>query len=127
MASTCNVITVNQIKVSDLVRYKTLTTKDFILTIESGSSNDLYSRRSTFGDIAKYLSNITGSYTGSFSGSIKHAVGKMTGSFTGSFKGNIDGVFSGRNTGSFTGSFRGRHTGSFSGSIWGRLISKILI
>jgi hypothetical protein len=53
MSTTCNLI--QQIKVSDLVRYNTLTAKDLILTIESGSSNNLYSRKSTFGDIVTFL------------------------------------------------------------------------
>jgi hypothetical protein len=101
MSSTCNVINVNQIKVSDLVRYQSLTTKDFILTIESGSSNKLYSRRTTFGDIKNFLSNLTSSFTGSFSGS-----SKLIGKFTGSFKGG------------FTGSFLGKSTGSYSGSLF---------
>jgi len=122
--STCNVITVNQIKVSDLVRYSSLTTKDFILTIESGSYNDLYSRRSTFGDIAKYIFTTTGSFTGSFSGSIKRATGKFTGSFSGSLKGFFTGSTRAKHTGSFSGSFRGKTTGSFSGSIYGFLLSK---
>jgi hypothetical protein len=122
MSSTCNVINVNQIKVSDLVRYSTLTTKDFILTIESGSSNDLYSRRSTFGDIAKYLSNITSSFTGSFSGSAK-LIGKFTGSFSGSFRGKSSGSFSGSMQG-FLLSKTAKLTGSFSGSTFGTLISK---
>ena len=69
MSTTCNLI--QQVKVSDLVRYSTLTSKDLILTIESGSSNDLYSRKSTFGDVVTFLSSVTGSYTGSFSGSAK--------------------------------------------------------
>jgi len=36
MSTTCNLI--QQVKVSDLVRYNALTAKDLILTIESGSS-----------------------------------------------------------------------------------------
>jgi hypothetical protein len=130
--STCTLI--QQVKVSDLVRYSTLTTKDLILTIESGSSNDLYSRKSTFGDIAKYLSRITGSYTGSFSGSAKTLKGIFTGSFTGSFKGihsgSLSGVFKGNSTGSFTGSFNGSTTGksktsgSLSGSFFGYIFTK---
>lgn len=151
MSTTCNLI--QQIKVSDLVRYNTLTAKDLILTIESGSSNNLYSRKSTFGDIVTFLSDVTGSYTGSFSGSAKTLKGIFTGSFTGSFKGKHSGSFSGnfngRNTGSFTGSFKGLTTGksqtsgslsgsfngyiltkkanasgSFSGSLYGTIISK---
>lgn len=104
MSSTCNVINVNQIKVSDLSRYTSLKTSDFILTIESGSFPNIYSRRSTFGDITKYISKITGSYTGSFSGSIKHAKGKMTGSFSGSLKGFFNGVTNAKHTGSYSGS-----------------------
>jgi len=106
MSSVCNVINVNQIKVSDLVRYANIKSNDFILTIESSSLNNLYSRRSTFKDIITFISNSTGSYTGSFSGSIPHAIGKITGSFTGSFKGL------------FTGKTSAKHTGSYSGSIF---------
>ena len=132
MSTTCNLI--QQVKVSDLVRYNTLTAKDLILTIESGSSNDLYSRKSTFGDIVTFLSDVTGSYTGSFSGSAKTLKGIFTGSFTGSFKGKHSGSFSGnfngRNTGSFTGSFKGLTTGksqtsgSLSGSFSGYILTK---
>jgi hypothetical protein len=93
MSTTCNLI--QQVKVSDLVRYSTLTSKDLILTIESGSSNDLYSRKSTFGDVVTFLSSVTGSYTGSFSGSAKTLSGTFTGSFTGSFQGDHSGSFSG--------------------------------
>jgi len=132
MSTTCNLI--QQVKVSDLLRYNTLTAKDLILTIESGSSNDLYSRKSTFGDVVKFLSSTTGSYTGSFSGSAKTLSGKFTGSFTGSFKGKHSGSFSGNfngsNTGSFTGSFKGSTTGrsktsgSLSGSFSGYILTK---
>ena len=132
MSTTCNLI--QQVKVSDLVRYNTLTAKDLILTIESGSSNDLYSRKSTFGDIVTFLSDVTGSYTGSFSGSAKTLKGIFTGSFTGSFKGKHSGSFSGNfngsNTGSFTGSFKGLTTGksktsgSLSGSFSGYILTK---
>jgi hypothetical protein len=132
MSTTCNLI--QQVKVSDLLRYNTLTAKDLILTIESGSSNDLYSRKSTFGDIVTFLKSVTGSYTGSFSGSAKTLSGKFTGSFTGSFKGKHSGSFSGNfngsNTGSFTGSFKGSTTGksktsgSLSGSFSGYILTK---
>ena len=132
MSTTCNLI--QQVKVSDLVRYSTLTSKDLILTIESGSSNDLYSRKSTFGDVVTFLSSVTGSYTGSFSGSAKTLSGTFTGSFTGSFQGDHSGSFSGNfngtNTGSFTGSFKGLTTGksntsgSLSGSFYGYILTK---
>ena len=132
MSTTCNLI--QQVKVSDLLRYNTLTAKDLILTVESGSSNDLYSRKSTFGDIVTFLKSVTGSYTGSFSGSAKTLSGKFTGSFTGSFKGKHSGSFSGNfngsNTGSFTGSFKGSTTGrsktsgSLSGSFSGYILTK---
>lgn len=132
MSTTCNLI--QQVKISDLLRYNTLTTKDLILTIESGSSNDLYSRKSTFGDIVTFLKSVTGSYTGSFSGSAKTLKGTFTGSFTGSFKGKHSGSFSGNfkgsNTGSFTGSFKGLTTGrsntsgSLSGSFSGYILTK---
>lgn len=132
MSTTCNLI--QQVKVSDLLRYSTLTAKDLILTIESGSSNDLYSRKSTFGDVVTFLSSVTGSYTGSFSGSAKTLSGNFTGSFTGSFKGKHSGSFSGNfngtNTGSFTGSFKGSTTGksktsgSLSGSFTGYILTK---
>ena len=100
MSTTCNLI--QQVKISDLLRYNTLTAKDLILTIESGSSNDLYSRKSTFGDIVTFLKSVTGSYTGSFSGSAKTLRGTFTGSFTGSFKGKHSGSFSGNFNGSNT-------------------------
>ena len=132
MSTTCNLI--QQVKVSDLVRYSDLTAKDLILTIESGSSNDLYSRKSTFGDVVNFLSKVTGSYTGSFSGSAKTLKGIFTGSFTGSFKGkhsgSYNGNFYGKSTGSFTGSFKGSTTGksatsgSLSGSFYGYILTK---
>lgn len=66
MATPCNPSSVSPVKVSQLVRYKTIDADDFFLSIESGSA--LYSRRSTFGDVVHSLANITGSYTGSFKG-----------------------------------------------------------
>ena len=133
MSSPCNTFNVQQIKVSDLVRYSSLTPKDFILTIESGSNNDLYSRRTTFRDIIDFFSNITSSYTGSFSGSIKgngtfsgSLYGTLNGKFTGSATGSFKGLHTGKSftSGSLTGSFKGKSSGSFSGSYWGRIISK---
>lgn len=133
MSSPCNILNVNQIKVSDLVRYNSITTKDLILTIESGSNNKLYSRRSTFGDVVGFLSSITGSYSGSFSGSIKargsftgSVLGTLNGQFTGSATGSFNGIHTGKSftTGSLTGSFKGKASGSFSGSYWGKIISK---
>lgn len=123
MSSTCNLV--QQIKVSELVRYSSLKTKDLILTIESGSLNDLYSRKSTFGDILNFLGSVTSSYTGSFSGSLKGIIHA-----TGSFKGTGTGSFNGKHSGSFTGSFKGltlgksNTSGSLSGSYYGSLLSK---
>lgn len=127
MSSTCNIV--QQIKVSELVKYSSLKAKDLILTIESGSSNDLYSRKSTFGDVVNFLKTITGSYTGSFSGSL-HGKAYINGILTGSFKGNATGSFIGKHTGSFTGSFNGytigktKTSGSLSGSYYGSVLSK---
>lgn len=141
MAS-CNSLNLVPIKVSQLTRYKTLDTNDFIATIESGSK--LYSRRSTIADLKNSLGEMTGSYTGSFSGSFVGKA-KVTGSFYGSYWGNVvsvntvaSGSFSGsyygkvlsKNTiatGSFKGSIVSTNTiasGSFSGSYYGKVLSK---
>lgn len=138
---TCNIINVNQIKVTDLSRYSSLRTRDLFLTIESGSSNNFFSRKSTFGDLVNLFSKVSSSYSGSFSGSIK-SKGTFTGSISGALKGKVSGsasgsffgfyIGSGKITGSFTGSFKGlstgksRTTGSYTGSFKGLTTGKSL-
>jgi len=140
--STCNIINVNQIKVTDLSRYSSLRTRDIFLSIESGSSNNFFSRKSTFGDLITLFSKVSSSYSGSFSGSVK-GKGTFSGSVLGNLKGTLSGsasgsffgyyIGAGKLTGSFTGSFKGlslgksRTTGSYTGSFKGLLSGKSFV
>ena len=101
MASSCNSLNVQTIKVSQLAPpSRDIINNDFFLMIESGSS--LYSRRATFGDLLTYINTADGSYTGSFTGSFKgnFTSGKVTGSFLGNLKGNVTGTASWANSAS---------------------------
>ena len=85
MASPCNSLNVQTIKVSSLsAATRAIKASDLFLMIQNDGAN-LYSRKSTFADLVKFLKTVpSGSYSGSFTGSAK---GNFTGSFTGSFKG----------------------------------------
>lgn len=87
MATNCNSLNVQTIKVSQLAKHSNIDADDFFLSIESGS-NGLFSRRTTFGDLSSYIASSGAGLTGSFSGS---ANGIFTGSFTGSLRGNLIG------------------------------------
>lgn len=99
MASPCNSLNVQTIKISNLstINGRSATgnkirPNDLFLLIQNGrtdapANTNLYSRRATFTNFVTFLASVpTGSYSGSFSGSAK---GHFTGSFTGSFKGYI--------------------------------------
>jgi hypothetical protein len=99
MASPCNSLNVQTIKISNLsaINGRTATgnkirPNDLFLLIQNGitdapTSTNLYSRRATCKDLVTFMASVpSGSYSGSFSGSAK---GHFTGSFTGSFKGYI--------------------------------------
>lgn len=99
MASPCNSLNVQTIKISNLsaINGRTATgnrikPNDIFLLIQNGrtdspANTNLYSRRATCKDLVTFLASVpSGSYSGSFSGSAK---GHFTGSFTGSFKGYI--------------------------------------
>jgi len=68
MASPCNSLNVQTIKVSQLPLY-TPTRKDFVMVIQSGST--LISKRSSVNGLFSSIFNGTGSYSGSFTGSLK--------------------------------------------------------
>jgi hypothetical protein len=95
MASSCNSLNVQTIKVSQLaVPSRDILSTDFFAMIESGSS--LYSRRATFGNLLTFVGSANGNYSGSFSGSFQgnFTQGKVTGSFLGNLKGNVTGTAS---------------------------------
>ena len=80
MATPCNSLNVQLIKVSSLSSYSALKNQDLILTIES-TGGSMYSRKTTIGDLVDFIgSNPNGSFSGSFTGSFK---GRLTGSFYG--------------------------------------------
>ena len=66
--STCNTLNVNQYKVSQLSSYSTPVAEDFLLVIQSGSN--LYSRKTSIGELFTSGSGITASYAVSASRSI---------------------------------------------------------
>lgn len=68
MASPCNSLNVQTIKVSQLPLY-TPTRKDFVMVVQSGST--LTSKRSSINGLFSSIFNGTGSYSGSFTGSLK--------------------------------------------------------
>jgi len=77
MASPCNTLNTQTIKISQLPAYSYLTSSDYILVVQSSSGGALYSRRSTLGDLLTYVREADeGGFTGSFSGNI---VGDLTG------------------------------------------------
>lgn len=77
MASPCNTLNTQTIKLSQLPAYSYLTSSDFILVVQSSSGGNLYSRRSTLGNLLTYIQeNGEGAFTGSFSGNI---TGNITG------------------------------------------------
>lgn len=95
MASPCNTLNVQTIKVSSLAGISgrspnVIKPYDSFLLIQNGdssSSTKKYSRQVTFQELSDFIgSNPTGSYSGSFTGSAK---GHFTGSFTGSFRGYV--------------------------------------
>jgi len=95
MASPCNTLNVQTIKVSSLAGISgrspnVIKPYDSFLLIQNGdssSSTEKYSRQVTFQELSDFIgSNPTGSYSGSFTGSAK---GHFTGSFTGSFRGYV--------------------------------------
>jgi hypothetical protein len=79
MASLCNTLNIQTLKMSSLSSYTNIDGTDIFMIIESGSA--LYSRKTTAADVASYVINsgLSGSYTGSFSGS-----GVLHGTFSGS-------------------------------------------
>lgn len=84
MATPCNSLNVQLIKVTNLSSYSTLKDDDVLLTIEKIGAN-YYSRKSTLANLMTYVGNNPNArFTGSFSGSFK---GKASGSFSGSFYG----------------------------------------
>lgn len=95
MASSCNSLNVQTIKVSQLANpSRAINSTDLFLMIESGSA--LYSRKTTFGNLLTFIGSASGKYSGSFSGSFQgnFTKGKVTGSFQGNLKGNVTGTAS---------------------------------
>lgn len=84
MASPCNSLNVQTIKISTLASpTRALKGGDIFLLIQNDGT--LYSRKSNLNSLVTFLKSVpSGSYSGSFSGSAR---GHFTGSFTGSFKG----------------------------------------
>lgn len=120
MSNLCNSLNIKTLKISQLREYNTVNSDDIFLVIES--SDSLYSRRTTFGNIVNSLQYIDASYVGRFTGSFTgSAFGKLTGSFSGNGYGNFNGTFTGsivsnnfKGSGSFySNNFKG--TGSFYG------------
>lgn len=143
-------IGIDVIKIGGLTRYNSedLSVSDYFLILQSGSGENLYSKKSIFEDFIDYVTDIDNRrYTGSFTGSLK---GISQGNFSGSFSGSLlsknmiaSGVFSGSLYGSLTsknvvatGSFYGSKmygslignnldlSGSFSGSLYGNFIGE---
>lgn len=99
MASPCNSLNVQTIKISQLggISGRSATSNkilpnDIFLLIQNGTTDapvttSLYSRHATFSDITAFIATVTnGTYSGNFTGT---ATGNFTGSFTGSLKGYI--------------------------------------
>lgn len=86
MASPCNSLNVQTIKISTLASpTRALKGGDIFLLIQNDGT--LYSRKSNLNNLLEFLESVpSGSYSGSFTGS---AHGQFTGSFTGSFKGHV--------------------------------------
>lgn len=84
MASPCNSLNVQTVKVSQLNSIsRTIKPSDSFLVIQNDTPKT--SNQATFANLLTFLSTVpSGSYSGSFSGSAR---GHFTGSFTGSFKG----------------------------------------
>jgi hypothetical protein len=87
MASPCNSLNVQTIKVSQLNSIsRTIKPSDSFLVIQNDTPTKS-SRKATFANLLTFLSTVSsGSYSGSFTGSAR---GHFTGSFTGSFKGRM--------------------------------------
>ena len=86
MASPCNSLNVQTVKVSQLSSIsRTIKPSDSFLVIQNDASKS--SRKATFANLLTFLSTVpSGSYSGSFTGSVR---GHFTGSVTGSFKGRM--------------------------------------
>jgi trimeric autotransporter adhesin len=68
MATPCNTLNVEYIKISTLNDYNSFKDNDLIYIIQSGSGNLKYSRQSNLADFKTYMS--TGSFSGIFSGDV---------------------------------------------------------
>ena len=119
-------------KISDLVKYESIKSQDFLLITENSSSvlGKNSSSYTTFSDFYNFVISEQTSFTGSFTGSFVNNDNILSGSISGSLQGSLlstNTEVSGGFSGSLQGSIVSKNvhaTGSFSGSLAGKMTSE---
>lgn len=119
-------------KISDLVKYESIKSQDFLLITENSSSvlGKNSSSYTIFSDFYNFIISEQTSFTGSFTGSFINKNNIISGSISGSLQGSLLSTNT-EASGGFSGSLQGsivsknvHATGSFSGSLSGKMTSE---